>query len=47
MNLILEKAFPNMPKEIIQFYYHVKLSNIEQYKVINYDELKVYFYKIL
>ncbi|CAK59270.1 unnamed protein product (macronuclear) [Paramecium tetraurelia] len=47
MNLIIEKAFPSLPKEIIQFYYHVKLSNIDQYKVINYDELKAYFYKMM
>ncbi|CAD8119495.1 unnamed protein product [Paramecium sonneborni] len=47
MNLIIEKAFPSLPKEIIQFYYHVKLSNIDQYKVINYDEFKTYFYKMM
>ncbi|CAD8089653.1 unnamed protein product [Paramecium primaurelia] len=47
MNLIIEKAFPSLPKEIIQFYYHVKFSNIDQYKIINYDELKSYFYKMM
>ena len=45
MNLVIEKQIPNLPQELVQFYYAVKLSNVTD--IINYEALRQYFKKLL
>lgn len=47
MNMVCEKQFKDLPNEINQYFYFIKMTNVNQYPFPDYDFLKKIFKSLM